>query len=177
MLLPDQVVLELAVRDVDVDEFASLFQGLEADGVTFTTLAAAQARCVDWLERFTELDNETRSETGDPAVPRTPEVMRHRLASFELEPEACFLAVDGEHWVGYTLLDPKLSRDGRLEQGWTGVRQEYRRRGIGTALKLLGIEYARAHGYIELVTMPRRQNVASFTMSTRLGFRPDDAPG
>jgi len=176
MLLPDQVVLELAVRDVDVDEFASLFQGLEADGVTFTTLAAAQARCADWLERFTELDNETRSETGDPAVPRTPEVMRHRLDSFELEPEACFLALDGERWIGYTLLDPKLSRDRPLEQGWTGVRTEYRQRGIGTALKVLGIEYARAHGYRAIVTAPRRQNVASFTMSTHLGFRPDAAP-
>jgi len=176
MLLPDQVVLELAVRDVDASEFAQLFSRLDADGVTFTTLAAAQARCADWLERLTELDNATRSETGDPAVPRTPEAMRHRLASFELDPEACFLALHGERWIGYTLLDPKLSRDGRLEQGWTGVRKEYRQRGIGTALKLLGVEYARAHGYRSIVTAPRRQNVASFTMSTRLGFRPDDTP-
>lgn len=177
MLLPDQVVLELVVRDVDASHFAPLFQRLDAGGVTFTTLAAAQVRCADWLERFTELDNATRSETGDPAVPRSPEVMRHRLASFDLDPEACFLALHGERWIGYTLLDPKLSRDGRLEQGWTGVRHEYRQRGIGTALKLLGVEYARAHGYTAIVTAPRRQNVASFTMSTRLGFRPDDAPG
>ncbi|HEX8211419.1 MAG TPA: GNAT family N-acetyltransferase [Longimicrobium sp.] len=174
MLLPDQVVLELVVRDVDVNEFAPLFSRLHADGVTFTTLATAQARCADWLERFTELDNATRSETGDPAVPRTPEVMRHRLVSFELDPEACFLALDGERWIGYTLLDPKLSRDGRLEQGWTGVCKEHRQRGIGTALKLLGVEYARAHGYRAIVTAPRRQNVASFTMSTHLGFRPDN---
>lgn len=176
MLLPDQVVLELVVRDVEPTQFAPLFQRLEADGVTFATLAAAQARSADWLERFTELDNATRSQTGDPEVPRTPEAMRHRLASFELDPEACFLALHGERWIGYTLLDPKLSRDGRLEQGWTGVLDEYRQRGIGTALKLLGVEYARARGYRAIVTAPRRRNVASFTMSTRLGFRPGDMP-
>lgn len=176
MLLPDQVVLELEVGDVDAGQFAPLFQRLDANGVAFTTLAALQPRCADWLERFTELDNETRSETGDSAVPRTPEVMRHRLASFELDPEACFLALNGERWIGYTLLDPKLSHDGRLEQGWTGVRKEYRQRGIGTALKLLGVEYARAHGYRAIVTAPRRGNVASFTMSTHIGFRPHDAP-
>lgn len=172
MLLPDQVLLELVVRDVDLDRFAPLLRRLEAEGLTFTTLAAAQERCPDWLERFTALDNATRRETGDPAVPRTPEVMQHRLASFELDPEACFLALDGEDWVGYTLLDPKLSREGRLEQGWTGVRAEYRRRGIATALKVLGIRYARARGYTVIVTAPRRHNTASFSMSTHVGFRP-----
>jgi GNAT superfamily N-acetyltransferase len=172
MLPPDQVLLELVVRDVDLDQFAPLFDRLAAEGLTFTTLAGAQQRYPDWLERFTTLDNATRSGTGDPAVPRTPEVMRHRLASFDLDPTACFLALSGEEWVGYTLLDPGLSRDGRLEQGWTGVRAEYRRRGIATALKVLGIQYARAHGYRVIVTAPRRRNVASFGMSTHVGFRP-----
>ncbi len=172
MLPPDQELLELAVGDVDLDRFAPHFRRLEVEGLTFTTLSAVQEQHPDWLERFTVLDNATRCETGDPAVPRTPEVMAHRLASFELDPEACFLAVDGGDWVGYTLLDPKLSNGARLEQGWTGVRTEYRRRGIATALKVLGIQYARSHGYKVIVTAPRRQNVPSLGMSTRVGFQP-----
>jgi GNAT superfamily N-acetyltransferase len=172
MLPPDQVLLELMVHDVDLDRFAGLFERLKAEGVTFTTLAVAQGRHPDWLERFTALDNATRSETGDPAIPRSPQEMQRRLASFELDPAACFLACAGDEWVGYTLLDPKLSRGRQLEQGWTGVRTEHRRRGIGTALKVLGIQYARAHGYSAIVTAPRRRNVASFGMSTHLGFHP-----
>jgi GNAT superfamily N-acetyltransferase len=172
MLGADQVYLELAVRDVDLDRFIPLFARLAGEGLTFTTLLGAQEQVPDWLARFTALDNATRSETGDPAVPRTPEEMRDRLASFELDPAACFLALDGDDWVGYTLLDPKLSQGGHLEQGWTGVRAEYRRRGIATALKVLGIRYARAHGYSAIVTAPRRRNVASLGMSTQLGFRP-----
>lgn len=172
MLPPDQVLLELVVREVNLDQYAPLFKRLAAEGLTFTTLAGAQAQYQDWLERFTALDNATRSETGDPAVPRTPEIMRERLAAFELDPAACFVALRGDEWVGYTLLDPRLNSGGRLEQGWTGVRGEYRRRGIATALKVLGIQYARAHGYTVIVTAPRRRNVASFRMSTRVGFRP-----
>jgi RimJ/RimL family protein N-acetyltransferase len=172
MLPPDQVLLELLVHEIDLGQFAPLFDQLVSEGLRFTTLSGAQEQYPDWLEHLTALDNATRTETGDPAVPRTPEEMQHRLASFELDPEACFLALDGTHWVGYTLLDPRLSREGRLEQGWTGVRAEYRRRGIATALKVLGIQYARAHGYTVIVTAPRRRNVASFRMSTRVGFRP-----
>jgi RimJ/RimL family protein N-acetyltransferase len=172
MLPPDQVLLELAVGDTDLAQFEPLFTRLEAEGLTFITLARAQERYPDCLERFTALDNATRTETGDPAVPRSPKEMRIRLASFELDPAACFLALQAEEWVGYTLLDPRLSRGGRLEQGWTGVRAEHRRRGIATALKVLGIRYAFAHGFSTIVTAPRRRNLASFRMSTRVGFRP-----
>ena len=72
----------------------------------------------------------------------------------------------------YTLLDPRLSRGGRLEQGWTGVLPAYRRRGIATALKALGIGYARANGFRAIVTAPRRRNLPSLGMSTKAGFRP-----
>ena len=172
MLPPDQMPLELVVRDVDLARFTPLFERLAAEGITFRTLADVQERDADWLERFTALDNATRAGTGDPAVPRTPEAMRLRLASFELEPAACFLALHADEWVGYTLLDPRLSRGGRLEQGWTGVRAEHRRRGIGTALKVLGIRYARTHGYTVIATAPRRRNAASVAMSTHVGFGP-----
>lgn len=169
---PDQIRLELIVRDVDTEQFAPLFHRLAAEGLTFTTLRQAQRSNPDWLERFTALDNATRNETGDPAVPRTPETMRDRLASFQLEPDACFLALHRDDWIGYTLLDPRLSEGGRLEQGWTGVRPEHRRRGIATALKVLGIEYARTQGYEVIVTAFRRLNMASLGLSTKVGFVP-----
>lgn len=171
-LPPDQVLLELDVRAADDASFAPVFLRLAREGIAFVTLAAAQGRWADWLERFTALDNATRSETGDPAIPRSVGAMRERLAGFELEPEACFVALDGDAWVGYTLLDPRLSRGGRLEQGWTGVLPAYRRRGIATALKALGIGYARANGFRAIVTAPRRRNLPSLGMSTKAGFRP-----
>ena len=172
MLLPDQVQLELHLSEHDASRYDALFARLAASGIRFSTLAAAQREDSEWLERFTALDNATRGETGDPAVPRSVEQMRARLAGFELAPDACFIAFDAERWIGYTLLDPALSRDGRLEQSWTGVVPAYRRRGVATALKVLGAGYARAHGYAVVVTAPRRRNVASLGMSTKIGFRP-----
>lgn len=176
-MVSDQVRLELVVDAVDAARFAPLLCHLAADGVTFTTLLAAQAEHPDWLERFTSLDNATRSEAGDPAVPRTTEAMQERMASLQLEPAACILALRGDHWIGYTLLAPKVSEDRRLQQSWTGVRANYRRRGIATALKVLGIEYARAHGFVRIVTATRAQNTASIALSTRVGFVPATSDG
>jgi RimJ/RimL family protein N-acetyltransferase len=57
-----------------------------------------------------------------------------------------------------------------LRQSWTGVHPDFRRQGIGTALKMLGIRYAREKGYHSIITAPRNTNAASIGMSLKVGF-------
>jgi mycothiol synthase len=171
-LLPGQTRLELHVADVGLDAFASLFQRLTVAGITFTTLRERQTADPRWLEQFTFLDNQTRSTSGDPEVPRSVAAMTARLTDLALDPAACFVAREGERWIGYTVLDPAHSSATRLHQSWTGVLPAYRHRGIGTALKILGVGYARQNGYAFIVTAMRTSNVASQAMSRRVGFRP-----
>ena len=170
--LPGQTLLELQVADVDLDAFASLFQRLTAVGITFTTLHERQTTDPQWLERFTFLDNQSRSTSGNPEVPRSVAAMRSRLAQLALDPAACFVARDGERWIGYTVLDIAHSSAVRLRQSWTGVLPAYQQRGIGTALKVLGVGYARRNGYTFIDTALRTSNTASQALSRRVGFRP-----
>jgi GNAT superfamily N-acetyltransferase len=167
-----QTLLELNVANVELNAFASLFERLAAAGVTFSTLRERQTVDSRWLEQFTFLDNETRSTFADPQVPRTVAVMRARLTELALEPDACFVALEGERWIGYTVLDTARSSTERLHQSWTGVLPAYRQRGIGTALKLLTVRYARQNGYTLIETALRTSNVASQVMNWRVGFRP-----
>jgi GNAT superfamily N-acetyltransferase len=78
----------------------------------------------------------------------------------------------GDTYIGYTYLDPTHSSEGVLAQGWTGVRPEYRRQGIATALKVHGISLARQLGYAEIVTTQRIGNLSSIAMNQKVGFRP-----
>jgi hypothetical protein len=171
-VLTGQTLLELHVADVDIDAFASLFQRLKAAGITFTTLRERQSADPRWLEQFTFLDNETRSTSGNPEVRRTVAAMRDRLTELALDPAACFVARDGERWIGYTALDTAHSSTVRLRQSWTGVLPAYQQRGIGTALKVLGVGDARRCRYAFIDTALRTSNVASYSLSRRIGFRP-----
>lgn len=164
-------MLELHVASADVERFGPLLERLQAAGITFTQLRELQHDDALWLERFTALDNETRSATGDPQVPRSVAAMRARLADLILDPDACFVARHGQHWVAYTVLDTAHSSADRLRQSWTGVLPAYRRRGIATALKVLTVQYARQHGYGTIATATRAGNIASQAMSRRIGFR------
>jgi len=165
------MLLELNVGDVDLDAFRSLFQRMTAAGITFSTLRERQTADSQWLEEFTFLDNQTRSTSGNPEVPRSVAAMRSRLTKLALDPAACFVARDVERWIGYTVLDTTSSPI-RLHQGWTGVLPAYQRRGIGTALKILGVSYARQNGYAFIETTLRTSNVASQALNRRVGFRP-----
>ena len=163
--------LELRVADADLDAFASLFERLTTSGITFTTLSERRQTDSRWLEHFTRLDNETRDAWPDPNVPRTVEAMERRLSELAMDFDACFIALEREHWVGYSCFDTANSSAERLRQSWTGVVPSHRRRGIATALKVLGVGYARQHGYALIETTSRADNVVSQAMNLRVGFR------
>ena len=167
---PDQVSLEIGVWDLDLGALQARISRPENAGIRFTTLADEQRARADWLTRLCEVDNATGA--GDPNVPRTVEQMAERMRDLRVVAEAVIIAKRGPDYVGYTCLDPKSSDGVALQQSWTGVRPSYRRRGIGTALKVQGIAYARAHGYRRIITQPRRSNAASIGMSLKIGYEP-----
>ena len=60
---------------------------------------------------------------------------------------------------------------GGLTQGFTGVRLEYRRHGIATALKLHSIEYAKLHDYKVIQSFNRPIQSADLELNQKLGFQ------
>jgi RimJ/RimL family protein N-acetyltransferase len=95
-----------------------------------------------------------------------------RLAFLKVAPEALFIARSVDRYLGYTCLNVLESDGETLVQGWTGVRPEARRQGLATALKLIGAAYAKATGYLRIVTAPRHTNVSSLRTNEKVGFRP-----
>ena len=160
--------LTLLLSEVDTASFGPQIRRAVARGITFATLAEEQREQPDWLPRFCDLENETRKGI-DP--PRTIEQMKERLAFLKVVPDALFLAKHEDCYIGYTCLNVAESTPECLIQGWTGVRAGYRRQGVGTALKVLGIMYATWHGYKQVVATPRFTNTASVGMNLKVGFR------
>jgi GNAT superfamily N-acetyltransferase len=152
--------------------FEPLLARLQTRGILFSTLAEGQSGHPDWLSRFCDLDNSTRP--GDPAVPRSLSQMAERIVFLDLEPATCFLAIQAGVYVGYTCLSRVAGDAEVLRQSWTGVRPEFQRQGIGTALKVVGAHYACLHGYRGITTQIRRSNTASVALNAAFGFTIDE---
>jgi GNAT superfamily N-acetyltransferase len=83
--------------------------------------------------------------------------------------DGCFLAVDGDRYVGMTELFLSGQR-GDLRTGLTAVRRAYRRRGIALALKACSLGWAKAQGYRQVITDNEANNRGMLSINEHIGF-------
>jgi RimJ/RimL family protein N-acetyltransferase len=164
----------LDVRRFDFAAFRTALDRARASGVEITTLAAEREKHPDRLRVLHAVEAQIGAD-----VPRPPGEV-HTPVSFEMwkeyvvdapwsMPEAYFIAVvDGEYAGVSGLYRPQVGD--WLNQGLTGVRREFRGRGIATALKVLTVEHARDRGVREIRTWNEINNQRMLAINTRFGF-------
>jgi GNAT superfamily N-acetyltransferase len=83
-------------------------------------------------------------------------------------PEAYFIALDGEHVLGYGYLEHE---DGQWKNGFMAVAREARGRGIAGAIKRAQIAWAKANGVASLRTANEVRLEGMLAMNRRFGYR------
>ncbi len=163
----------LDVAAFDPAPYAGHEARVTAGGIAIVTAAELIARDPEHRRKLYELDLQLSQD-----VPRPEPHTDFTYASFEHfvfnSPNALFdgffVAVDGEQYVGMSNLWKSPADPRELYTGLTGVRRDYRRRGIALALKLRAIDYARRHGVSTLKTWNESNNRAMLSINEALGF-------
>jgi GNAT superfamily N-acetyltransferase len=165
--------LRLAVGSFDYTRAPDIARRAAEQGIALTTLAAEQKCDLDALRKAYAL-----TDACDRDVPAADEVTETSFEYFldyvvhspNALPEAFFLAVIGNRYVGLSAMFKPLALPGVIEQGLTGVLRDYRGRGIAQALKIETIRYARDHGYAEIRTGNDVRNGPMLRINEALGF-------
>jgi len=163
----------LNVPAFDAAPFAPLLGRIADDGITIVTLAEVQQRDPKWLHIIYDLDATLSADAPSPRPfthPSIEDYTLHHVNASCLLPDGYFLAMDGERYVGVSFVERRDRWPDRLAHGFTGVRRKYRGRGIATTLKVKTIEYARQHGYTEIVTENSTLNAPMLAVNEKLGF-------
>ncbi len=167
--------LRLDVAAADLSSLAALSRRFKDEGISITTFAEERERDPRCVEKLYELT--TRLTQDDPARgPFAPPAYNAREALMWMEmpyviPDAYFIAKRGDEYVGVSDVSLFEAMPGGLTQGFTGVKQEYRRRDLATLLSLHGISYAQSHGYKLVQTFNKPQQIAIRALHQRLGFK------
>ena len=162
--------LRLDVTAINVSQLAPLVNQLAEQSISISTFAEERARDPRCIEKLYELTT-ALSEDG----PFVPPAYNAREALMWLEmpyvlPEAYFIAKRNDNYIGVSDVSLFEAMPGGLTAGFTGVKREYRRRGLATALKLSGIAYARSHSYQILQAFNRPEQTAIRALNEKLGF-------
>jgi GNAT superfamily N-acetyltransferase len=157
----------------DAGAFAADLDRVAALGITISSFTELRERVPDAELRLHELSETLGRDVPSPDAHcgQDFEVWRRRvIESPRFMPACTLIALDGERWVGMSTLWGDEA-PGRLQTGLTGVRREYRRRGIATALKVRAIEAGKALGYERTITWNEEKNRGMLGINLRLGFR------
>jgi GNAT superfamily N-acetyltransferase len=111
----------------------------------------------------------------------TPLPFEEWLAAEQIQqktiPHLSYIAVDGDQYVGISSLRRSHVHEEVLYVGLTGVRREYRRRGLAMSLKVAGLVRAQAHfaqhpkGAQAVIVTENEENNPMYTINETLGFR------
>lgn len=163
----------LDVAKFDPTPYEPQLEKLAKSGITITTLAEEKERSQDWLAKIYELHSIVMRDVPSSS-PFTPVPLEHFQRFFmenpDLLPDTFFIAKDGDLYVGESFVFRVPAEPGHLSQGLTGVRREYRGKGIALALKLHVIKYAKGRGYTLIKTWNDTENLPILALNEKLGF-------
>lgn len=161
----------------DPTPYQYAFDRLAQQGITITTVANL-ASDPNRNEKLHQLV--IAATQGEPSVeplspPGREQYLTDTIHNPNCLPDAWFIALDGDRYIGESSLWRMQAYENELDVGFTGVRPEYRGRGIALALKLRTIAYAQAHGITRLVTFNSSLNQPMLAINERLGFKKQPA--
>ena len=165
------------VASVSLEPFAALEGTLADRGIRVTTFADALSVDPDAWRKLRDTNFAAQvgwadpdpPPDGSPLEPETVEGFSSRTQSFGMIPEACFVALTPEHYVGYSALSLNDETRAQAGSGGTAVRPEYRGLGIATALKARCIRWAQENGFRRLATATGSPAMAR--VNYKFGFR------
>lgn len=143
------------------------------EGLRFTTLAEEGPAEETPRRRLYELVNLSAQDVptmGEHTSATYEEFLRIEIDAPGHFPEGTFLAVDGDRYVGTTMLERRAALADLVHVAYTGTLREYRGRGIASELKRRAVAFSRAAGYRWMETGNDYANTPIWSINQRIGF-------
>ncbi len=164
---------ELDVQAFDLGRFDGLEDRFRGRGIEIKTLPELEGD-PERNRKLYDLDWElSLSVPGDLAAGigrrGLDQYIEYAITGPQALPDGFFVAVRGEEYIGLSHVQT-VEKGVLLYQALTGVKPQYQRLGIGLALKVRAIAYARASGHSRILADNDSKNTPMLAMNQKLGF-------
>ena len=180
--LQREVNSKLQVQDFDFSPWQTRIKSIEDEGIVFSTVSALADEDPHWRFKlrhaWIEVDADVPRPYGPPTMSETDFDKMVGKASTSLE--SWMVAVDRNKrdtadtigaYAAFTAANRFLSTPSVWDIRMTGVRPDWRRRGLATVLKLKSIEQAKREG-VESIVTGNEENNPTLRVNLQMGFSP-----
>jgi mycothiol synthase len=164
----------ITLAEFDPAGFADVVERVRESGIRIVPLSTLKEEDPEWREKLYELDWVISQDVPevDEIKKRTFEVFcRQTFDKPTFFPEGFFVALDGDDYVGLSMLELNLADPTKLQTDLTGVIRSHRRRGLATALKVHALSKAKTTG-AQFVDTDNEEKNPMYTLNVKLGFKP-----
>jgi GNAT superfamily N-acetyltransferase len=162
----------LDLSQCDTDSLQIEVDRVVASGIRITSAKTLGYERDDWKQELYSLFTDVETDVPSPfPIQRIPfEDFESQSLGRRFVGDGFFVALDGEQLVGLTEPRRVDGDPGVIAQSLTGVRANYRGRGIATALKARAAIWAVESGYSWIRTHNSQSNGRMLAINDRLGF-------
>ncbi len=167
--------VHLEIASFDPGPYAGLEPKLNACGIFIKTVRELEYdpdRDRKIYDLYWEVSQDVPHEETEEEKPSFEDWLSWGLNPASTREDAYFIATHADRYIGLRELY-KHTDNNALLGSLLGVRRAYRGRGIGLAMQLRGIAYAREHGYSQLKTCTAVQNAPMQALFNKLGYARD----
>ena len=160
-------------KELDYKKYDGLFTKLRVKGIEIVNLEDVLEHSRNAKRELYLLDQTLAKDVPQPE-PFTPmpfEIWEKKLFNApNLLPRAFLVAKKGDELLGLHSFWASEVRPKDLYIGMTGVKREWRNRGIAKALKVQNMKWASDNGYEQIITWNNSKNVEILKINNELGF-------
>lgn len=160
--------LRLALGSLDLAPLLPVVEQVAARSIVIDTVLEERRRNPQLAQQVHELYNAAQSDAYQPL---SFQAFAQRMDEPAILPNCFFLARQGEQYIGLSALARMEAAPEQAVQQWTGVRPQFRRQGIATALRVCTIEAAQRLGYRTLFTYTNHTDPVMLAFNEKLGFQ------
>jgi mycothiol synthase len=153
-------------------DFSDTVDRVLSSGIRIVPLKELREEDPEWREKLWELDWLLSQDVPEIDEPKKRSFEVYQRQTFDKPtffPEGFFVALDGDDYVGLSMLEKNLADKTKLQTELTGVVRSHRRRGIATSLKVHALSKARETGVLYVET-DNEENNPMYLLNIRLGF-------
>ena len=163
----------LTLQGFDPSPYIGALERARSEGIRFLSLAELPAGDETYRQLYDFYEATGRDIPGQEDTPEFPyDLFKKSLVENpRFDPAAVHIAVDGDRWAA--LCHMIRQNDGGYFHQFTGVRREYRGRGLSLAVKVAGLQWAMAAGVKRLQTYNHSDNQRMLAVNRKMGYVPE----